>query len=134
MLRKILSIMSLVISGFFIYMVTLIAFIKVPSNEKFLISGIFIIPVILFHLVGLYIVRFKNWMRNTGIVILSGAGVTTLVLLSLITVSMSEEFKTASDVNPLEYFNQWFMGGFVLLISISIGLTLLLKGIKTHTS
>lgn len=130
MIRKVSSVLSYIVSGFFIYMVTLIAFIKVPENGKLMMSGIFIIPIILFHFVGLSISRFKNWMKSTGIVLLSGAGMTTFVVFTIVMVSMSDEFSKSADVNPFEYFNQWFTGGFTLLITISIGLILLLRGLK----
>ena len=117
MTRKVISIIFYVVAGFFAYMVSFLSFINVPSvTMKFAIIGIFCIPCLISLLTGLAISRFQNWKNKTGIVLLSGAGFTVLVVFSFFCLLLSSEFKELFSENKLDLFNDYVTGAFCVVI------------------
>jgi hypothetical protein len=78
MIRRVLSILLYIISGAFLYGVCLFSVIDGISLPLI----IFVAALAILALVaGLAIMRFQDWRREAGIVLLSATGFTTFLLL-----------------------------------------------------
>jgi hypothetical protein len=132
MLKKVLSIVSLVISGFFLHISVAMAFIQVPSfSAKLATTGIFLIPMLLTLLIGLALRSFTQWQRVCGAVFISTAIVCALLFLTIICMLYSPELKSVVDQKAWALFSDIFSGvGFFSLILLS-GVALFYKG--NHT-
>jgi len=126
--RKVISIICYVAAGFFVYMVSLLSFINEPPvATKLGIMGVFCIPGLISLLIGLAISRFQNWKSNTGIVLLSGAGFTVLVVFTFLCLLLSSEFKELFPEDKLDFFNDYVTGTFCVIVLLFTGALLLRK-------
>ena len=132
MLRKVLSIISLVISGFFLHFSVAMAFIQMPSfGAKLATIGIFIIPTILTLFIGLALRSFTQWQRVCGVVFISTAIACILLFLTIICMIYSPELKSVVNRKAWELFSDVISGvGFFSLVSLS-GVVLFYKGNST---
>jgi hypothetical protein len=132
MLAKVLSIISLVISGFFLHCSVAVAFIQVPSfGAKLATTGIFLTPMILTLFIGLALRSFTQWQRVCGVVFISTAIACTLLFLTTICMLYSPELKSVVDRKAWALFSDVISGvGFFSLISLS-GAILFYKGKAT---
>lgn len=129
MLRKVLSIVSLVISGFFLYASVIMAFIQVPSfGVKLVMTGILLIPMLLTLFIGLALRSFTQWQRVCGVVFISTAIFCAFLFLSIVCMLYSPEFKSVIDQKAFALFSDIVSGvGFFSLILLS-GAALFYKG------
>ena len=132
MLRKLLSILSLVTSGIFLHFSVAMAFIQVPSfSAKLATTGIFLIPMLLTLFIGLALRSFTQWQRVCGVVFISAAIVHALLFLTIICMLYSPELKSVVDQKAWALFSDIFSGiGFFSLVSLS-GAALFYKGNST---
>jgi hypothetical protein len=129
--RKVISIICYIVAGFFVYMVSFLSFIsEPPMTVKFAIMGGFCVPGLISILVGLIISRFQNWKSNTAIVLLSGAGVTVVVVFTIFCLHLSSEFKGLFPDNKLDFFSDYGTGMFCTIIILLTGALLLWKSKK----
>ncbi len=127
-MRQVLSIIFYCVAGFFVYMVGLLAFISgLPHLEKWAFVGGLSVPGVISLLIGLAIGRFRNWRRSTGIVLLAGTAVNALVVLTLICISLSAEYKVMFPRNELAFMSDYRSGFFFMLIIVAGGGGLLRK-------
>ena len=127
MIRNVLSIILNVIAGFFFYMVSLLGFISESSvNAKWVVMLGFTLPGVLALCAGLAVMRFRNWRRNTGIVLLSAAGFTTFLIFMFAILLMAEEFRVMMQPDTLTFFGDYFTGGSVIAGLAIVGLLLLM--------
>lgn len=134
-MRKVLGTIFYIVSGFFVYMVCLLAFIQQPAMEKWVMIVMFTIPAIIFQVVGSAMNRFSNWRRHTGIVLLSGAGVSTFVILTFVSLLMTDEFKQMMQPDTLDLFGAYVSGGVFTLCIVAAGIILLKSNkAKIHES
>ena len=147
MIRRVLSIVFYVVAGFFLYMVSLLAFIDGTALDtngalgangaaaKWLPIGIFAVPAVLTLLVGLAIMGFRQWRRDTGIVFLSAAGFTTFLVLSFVSMLMNEEYRKMMppDIDVLKFFGDYITGAAVLVVLMLAGVLLVITGRKPRT-
>ena len=121
MLRKVLSIISLVISGFFLHLSVAMAFIQMPSfGAKLATIGIFLIPTILTLFIGLALRSFTQWQRVCGVVFISTAIACSLLFLTIICMIYSPELKSVVDRKAWALFSDTVSGvGFFSLVSLS---------------
>jgi len=109
-------------------MVSLLSFINEPPvATKLGIMGVFCIPGLISLLIGLAISRFQNWKSNTGIVLLSGAGFTVLVVFTFLCLLLSSEFKELFPEDKLDFFNDYVTGTFCVIVLLFTGALLLRK-------
>lgn len=118
MIRNGVGIFFFVVSGFFIYMVGLLAFFDIPDigSKKFMIMGGFSIPLIMSHLVGLALYRGSNWKIPTGITLFTGGAFNILVVISMLSIKGSPEISTVMDTSSLDAFNDYISGFTVMAI------------------
>ena len=133
MMRKVISIIFYVISGFFFYMVCLLAFMNPPVKQlpvlvKFALIGGFSIPALIAMGIGLACSRFQNWKRDIGIITISAAGFTTFMVLTIICMLISPEFKELYPDNKFEFFSDYVTGTGCIIILGTIGVLLIKIG------
>ncbi|MDR0352650.1 MAG: hypothetical protein LBI02_04625 [Opitutaceae bacterium] len=114
-MNKVPGIILKAVAGFFFYAGGLLAFIsEPPQGVKLVLMLVFLLPAVLALIGGLSLTRFRNWKRDTGIVLLSASGVTTFVIFTIIWLSMSEEFRSMIRPEHLTFFNDYQTGGGVI--------------------
>ena len=147
MIRRVLSVVLYVIAGFFLYMVSLMAFIDgaaIGANgpaigaedaafAKWLPIIILAVPAILTLVVGLAIMGFRDWKRDAGIVLLSAAGFTTFLVFMFATMLMKEEVRQMMPPDALRLFGDYITGAAVLVVLALAGALLVMTGRKPRT-
>ena len=137
-MRKILSIVFYVIAGFFLYMVTGLAFVNIPAIKtatpspawmKLVVIGTFAVPALISLLIGLAVTRFQQWKRDVGIVLVSAGGVTSFIAVTIVCFFMSAESKryfppNAPDVS--QFFGHLTAGIVGIVTSIVLGVLLII--------
>lgn len=136
MIRNFLGVLFLIASGFFVYMVGLLAFFEFPDigTKKFLLMGGFCVPILLFHLIGLAFYRGANWKVSTGITFISGGAFNIFVVISIISIKNSPEIHEVMDMSGLNSFNDYLSGFIVMALSIGLGFILYLLGRSANKS
>jgi hypothetical protein len=134
-----ISIIFLIISGFFIMTVLVIAFFNMPNMNigfipKLLTITIFIIPALITGTIGLAISKFKNWKFRIGIVLLSSIGFFILEILTIVLLlADSKELayyleKNGQSILILKelknIYNDYLFGGIVFACILITGLIL----------
>lgn len=127
MILKLVSVSLYIVGGFFVYMVSLLAFINVQSpGAKSLMVLIFTIPAVIALVAGIAVERFQNWRRRVGIVLLSATGFTIFLIFTLACLLMSEEFKRMMTPDTVMLFSDYVTGS-VVIVLLAAGGTLLLR-------
>ncbi len=135
MARKVISTVFYVVAGFLVYMVGVLAFTnmsslpgstKPPAWAKLAMMGVFSAPAAVALLAGLAIDRFRHWKRDVGIVLVSGAGVTAFVVLTIACILMSPESRKLFPRNMLDFFSAYIAGMSSILGLIVIGIALIM--------
>lgn len=146
MIRKVLSVGLYIIAGFFFYMVCVLAFIDGTAVTngaalgaddaafaKWLPIIIFTVPAILALVVGLAIMGFQDWRRDAGIVLLSAAGFTTLLVFMFATMLMKEESRKMMPPDMLKFFGDYITGAAVIVVLALAGGLLVITSRKPRT-
>jgi cytosine/uracil/thiamine/allantoin permease len=114
--RKVSSITLKVIAGFFVYMVSLLAFVsEPPTGVKLGILIGFSAPAVVALCGGLALTRFRNWKRDTGIVLLSASGFAAFLIFTFVCLLMTEEFRRMMRPDTLTFFSDYLTGGAVII-------------------
>jgi len=114
-MRKLFSILLLIIAGAFIYLLELLGFVHGPAGgAKWSVIFSFTIPALLALCAWLALARFDGWKRRTGIVFLSASGVTLFVVLNLACLLASEDFRKMVKPDTLVFFSD-YLTGFTLI-------------------
>ena len=114
-MRKVSSIILKAIAGFFFYMVSLLAFVsEMPTSAKLLILITFSATAIAALGGGLALTRFRNWRRDTGIVLLCAAGFTVFVIFTFACLLVIKEFRKTMRPDTLVFFKDYLTGGGVI--------------------
>jgi formate hydrogenlyase subunit 3/multisubunit Na+/H+ antiporter MnhD subunit len=118
--RKVLGIACYVVAGFFVYMVSLLAFVnEPPTSLKIIILGAVCIPGLISLLVGLTLSRFQNWKRDIGVVLVAGAGSAAFVALTMVCLLMSPVFREMLSQRVPDYFFHDFVTGVSCILFFS---------------
>lgn len=129
-MRKIFAIIFYVLAGFFVYMVCLLSFVNQPMIPKWIMTAGFTVPALLFLCFGLGINDFHSWKRDSGVVLLSGAGFTCFLIFTFMCLYMTEDFRQMMKPDSLSFFNTYASGS-VFTLSVGIlGILLLKKGTR----
>lgn len=121
-MRKVLSVILDVIAGFFFYMVILTGFVKEPSTAaKWRIMLVFAVPAVVALFGGLALLRFHNWKRTSGIVLLSASGFTAFLIFTIACLFMTEEFRKMMQPDTLNGFGDFLTGGAVMVCLAGLG-------------
>lgn len=123
MVRKTIRILFFILGGFFVYTVSLLAFVDDPEigAYKFAIMGGFGIPALIFLVIGAAICRFRNWKFPVGIVFLSVAGFNLFGTITVVCILFTPEFMENVPSNPFAFFGDYLSGLFVMLVLAGLG-------------
>ncbi len=119
---KVSSIILKVVAGFFFYMVCVLAFVSEPP--KVLKLGILIgfsIPALIALGGGLALTRFRNWRRDTGIILLCASGFTAFLIFTFACLLMTDEFRKMMRPDTMTFFNDYLTGGVVIVCLAVLG-------------
>ena len=131
---KSFSVICYITGGLFVDAVGLMAFLDVSQIEsgsepntfaKYFAMGIFAVPALISLLGGLYLNGFRNAERDTGVVLLSGAGMAGLVALSVLCMVLTPELKDHMHTDSLLLFGDVTSGLGCILIFALLGAFLL---------
>jgi len=115
-MRKVSSIILKIIAGFFVYMVSLLAFVSEPEpGMKFGILIGFSVPAVVALCGGLALTQFRNWKRDTGIVLLSASGFTAFLIFTFVCFLLTDEFRRMIRPDTLAFFSDYLTGGGVIV-------------------
>jgi hypothetical protein len=121
MIRRVLSIVLYILAGIFFYGVCLFSVIE-GVGLPFII---FCAVIAVFTLVGgLAIMRFQDWRRETGIVLLSATGLITFVLLLAFVSAMPSD---------MSRFLSNYTGAAVIVVLALAGALLVMTSRKPRT-
>jgi hypothetical protein len=76
---------------------------------------IFAVPALGFLVGGLALTRFRNWIRDTGVVLLSSSGSSAFVVFTFACMFMTEEFRKMVRPDALTFFSDYLTGGAVIV-------------------
>ena len=125
--RNVFGIIALVISGFFFYNVNLLAFLNQSVWPiKTVVVAVFSIPAIVFLLIGAFCDGFHKFWRDLGIVLLSAAAMSALVILSFICILTSPDIAKSLPPDFTKMFSAVFSGFTCLAFYAFAGLALVL--------
>jgi hypothetical protein len=132
-IRNVFGIIAYVCSGFFFYAVNIVAFVNQPLWPiKSTIILVFAVPAILFSVIGSFCRGFGHFQRDLGIVLLSAAANSILVILSFVCMFASPELAKSLPPDTLQMFSAITFGAASLALYIFIGLGLLLMSRKKN--
>lgn len=110
-MRRFCSIVLEVIAGFFLFIVTLLAFMsEVPAGWKALTLVLFLLPAVVVMAIGLALMRFRYWKRDTGVVLLSATAATLFAVFTMACMMMSAEFRQMLAPDSPEPFGSYIVG------------------------
>ncbi len=125
--RNVFGIVALVISGFFFYAVAMMAFINQPAWPiKTVVVLVFVIPAVIFLLIGVWCHGFDKFERDLGIVLLAASANTLLVIFSFVSMLASPDVGKLLSPDSVQMFSAIWSGAFCLILYIVVGLALLL--------
>ena len=123
--RPIAGVLSFIAAGFFFYGLAGIAFISTPGwSIKLVIVTSFAVPAAVFFGLGAWCWG-RNVLQNLGIVLLSAAGITTMVVFSFVAMLMTPEYAKLLPPETTQLFSSVWTGTICLGGYVVIGLALL---------
>lgn len=133
MLRKVLSTISLVATGFFLYGVILSAFLQIsPLSIKLILMGIFLISMLLTLFIGLALRSFSRWQRVCGIVFLFTSAFCAFAFIMIVCILYTPEYKSIPEIHALlktyALFNDLVSGIGLFSLILLTGAMLFYKG------
>lgn len=129
-MRNVPGILLYVVAGVFVYTMCILAFVNQPPAPKWGMMAAFSVFAGLFLGAGLGATRFRRWMRDCGIVLLSAGGTTAMVVLSVACMWMSDEVKPMMKPDTVDFFGAYATGICFTLAVGGLGVLLLVKGKK----
>jgi hypothetical protein len=128
--RNIFGVIFLILSGFFIYMLGLLAFIELPDPEtgKFAIMAGIFVPLAIFHTIGLYLYRGANWKTSTGITLFIGSSFNVLIITVILLMQASPEALGSIDASGISAFSSYLFGFSVMALLSGLGAILYFTG------
>lgn len=110
-MRKAISIIFLICSGFLFFTATLSAFFQgLPSTGKLLVMGGFAAAALIPHVIGLAFGGFRYWRRDTGVVLLSVSGFAAFTMFTMACMMTSEEFRRMLPPDQFQIFGSVYVG------------------------
>jgi hypothetical protein len=74
----------------------------------------FSVPAVAALAGGLALTRFRNWRRDTGVVLLCASGFTAFVIFTFACLLMTEEFRKMMRPDTMTFFSDYMTGGGVI--------------------
>lgn len=111
MARRVLSVISNIIAGFFVYMSGLLSFMSAPSphGKLGMVLG-FSAPAAVFLMIGIALGRFQTWRTSMAAVLLGGLLPVILVIWLFIAVLQSPEVRQYYPQLRTDMFGDYVFG------------------------
>jgi hypothetical protein len=133
--RNVFGIVCWVIAGFFLYSLCVLSFINRPLwPMKLAVLGVFLTPCALLVLIAGWCRGFGRLGRELGIVLLSAAGMSLLVVLMFVCIYASPETARSMPPDMREMFSAIWSGTLCLAFYVVFGLFLLRRRGSEATS
>ena len=135
MVRNVIGIVFLVLSGLYIGNFCLFSFMSYPEDErvKWIMLSTFAIIVLVFHSIGLLFYKGKNWKVSTGIGLLCGAVIGVFGVAIIFAIRHSSLVQISSDAQMLDRFlNGYQFGLLTTIVLLGVGSGLLWQGRKVQ--
>lgn len=120
-MRRTFSIILNVLAGFFFYAAMLLGFIKDPSAFQWGIVCFFLLVAMIPLTISFSLMRFRQWKREAGIVLMSASGVTVFIVFSLACMYMTEESQKMIPQDVWLQFSAYPSGFGMILTFAGIG-------------
>jgi hypothetical protein len=119
-MRNVLSIVSFVLAGFFVYAVCFLAFTNMGAAKYFLV-GVFSIPVFAFSLLGIKLNKSRAWKNSVGMVFMWGAVTTVFAILSFICMLATPDMNKILPADIAEIFSDYLAGTAITILFFVMG-------------
>ncbi len=125
--RNVSGIIAWAFSGFFLYALNLLAFINQPAwPVKVIIIAMFAVPAIVFLIIAAFCRGFDKVRRDLGIVLLSAAGMSGLLILFFVCMMASPDIAKFFPPDGIQMFSAVLSGFACLALYLLVGLGLVL--------
>jgi hypothetical protein len=110
-------------------MVSLLAFMKmdVPPLARAAVLGGVCIPAVVALVCGLAVSQFQHWKRDIGIVLVSGVGMTVVVVMMMVCIYFSPELVKLFPGQKLPFLGDLVTGPIFLLLFLALGIFLIMR-------
>lgn len=120
-MRRTFSIILNVLAGFIFYDAMLLGFIKDPSAFKWGIVCFFLFVAMIPLTISFFLMRFRQWKREAGIVLMSASGVAAFIVFSVACMYMTEESRKMIPQDAWLQFSAYPSGFGMILTFAGIG-------------
>lgn len=128
-MRKVFGVVCQVVAGFFLYMVSMLAFMSgLPVLAKAAMLAGFAVPAFIALAIALALTGLRNWKKNTGLMLLSMSAFNGFVIFSMACMWMSEEFRRMMPPDSFANFSAYVVGAVVLAAFAILGWLLFKSG------
>lgn len=131
MAANVLGIVCYVISGYFVLTVSVLSFVSGQlSWVKWVMLLGFSIPALIALVCGFAFRKFKKKLRDLGIVLLASAATSAFMILSVVCVFSSSEYRKLMEPGTLDIFRDYVFGGCFLISLTLAGIVSLRAGLR----
>lgn len=126
MIRNVLGILMLCISGFSMVTIQIISFISLAdvASQKLMMMSVYVLIMLLFHLLGITLYKVVNWKISTYLTIWFATASSVLVIIAVLAMRSTKELTKIIDTQVFNYFNDYSSGVIVILIFMGLSLYL----------
>ena len=137
-MRKAFRVVLEVVAGFFCYSALLAVFTGgLPIAGNLGLFALFAVPALAALLCGLTLDRFQHWKRDTGIVVISSSALSLSVVITVVSVFATREFRQMAPPNSIQFLKDYhYIAGSIVMAGLgALGLMLVVNDKKeTATS
>lgn len=121
-MRKVCGIGFLVLAGIFFSAVCQFGSIGLGKATSFIVLGVIMVPGLVCLLIGVAFMGFRRWKRDTGIMLMSVAGVTALSLLTMACMLMDDTIRAIFEAQGVPVFDpSYASSGAILAVFAALG-------------
>ncbi len=126
MIRNVLGILMLCISGFSMVTMQIISFISLAdvASQKLMMMSVYVLIMLVFHLLGITLYKGVNWKISTYLTIWFATASSVLVIIAVLAMRSTKELTKIIDTQVFNYFNDYSSGVIVILIFMGLSLYL----------
>lgn len=119
-MRNIFSVACLVVSGFFVYMVCLLAYTNTGSAKYVMVAAFYFVSLV-FLFVGIRLKPNRVWLSNAGVVFMWAALTAAFIALTIFCMLITPDFRNMFHANPFDFFSGYVVGISTTILFFVIG-------------
>lgn len=126
MIRNVLGILMLCISGFCMVTIQIISFMSLAdvASQKLMMISVYVVLMLVFHLLGITLYKGVNWKISTYLMIWFATASSVLVIIAVLVMRGAKELTKIVDTQIFNYFNDYVSGAIAIFISMGLSLYL----------